>query len=128
MISSKNLADAIYKVSIDSKKSDEAIVESVLSYVKEYKLESILPKALTKLEDKIQKKLIWNTLFIKSGLEIDDSIVAKIKDKLKAEDVMQTTKETDKNLIGGFIATYKGIIYDASIKNKLQLLRNTLTK
>jgi len=128
MISSKNLADAIYKISSDSKGNDSLIVESILSYVKDYKLESILPKAIARLEDKIKKKLTWNTLFIKSGLDIDDTIVNKIKNKLKAETAKNIIKKTDENLISGFIGTYKGVIYDASIKNKLQLLRNTLTK
>lgn len=128
MISSKNLADAIYSISLNQKQNDVVVFDAILSYIQKYKLESLLPKAVMYLEDKLNKNIKWNTLSVKSGIDIDDSIVKEIIRKIKAEEAKSITKNVDKNLIGGFIATYKGVIYDASISNQLQLLRNSLTK
>ena len=52
MISSKNLANAIYEISKTSKKDEEVIVLAILDYVKKYKLEALLPKAISYLENK----------------------------------------------------------------------------
>lgn len=128
MISSKNLADAIYEISLQSKQDNGVLIAVILDYIKEYKLESLLPEIIIYLEDKLNKKLKWNTLAIKSGIEISEEIKQKIKSRLDANDAENITSTLDKNLIGGFTATYKGVIYDASIKNQLELLRNALTK
>ena len=128
MISSKNLADAIYNISLDHTQSDTVLIDAILSYVKKYKLESLLPKTLIYLEDKVNKDLDWNTLSILSKTEINKEVSGSIAQKIKAEEAKKINIRLDENLIGGFMATYKGIIYDASIKNQLQLLRNSLTK
>jgi len=128
MISSKNLADAIYEISLDSKQDDTVFLASILDYIKEYKLESLLPKVIIYLEDKLNKELEWNTLSIESGLDISEEIKQKIKSRLNADNAKSITSTVDKDLIGGFTATYQGVIYNASLKNQLELLRNALTK
>jgi len=128
MISSKNLANAIYEISTTSKKDEGIIVSAVLDYVKKFKLEALLPKALMYLENKNKKDTEWNTLSIGSKIQINNEIVEKIKSKLNAIDTKNIKSEIKEELIGGFTATYKGVIYDASIKNQLKLLRNALTK
>jgi F0F1-type ATP synthase delta subunit len=128
MISSKNLADAIYSISLDHKKDDAILIDAIISYVKKYKLESLLPKALIYLEDKASKELGWNTLSILSRINIDKVTSDSIVKKIKADGAKNIKNGIDESLIGVFTATYKGVIYDASIKNQLQLLRNSLTK
>lgn len=128
MISSKNLANAIYEISKTSKKDKEVIVLAILDYVKKYKLEALLPKAISYLENKSQKDSTWDTLSIESKIHIDNEIIEKIKIKLNAIKAQKVKNEIKEELIGGFTATYKGVIYDASIKNQLKLLRNVLTK
>ncbi|MDD3662643.1 MAG: F0F1 ATP synthase subunit delta [Candidatus Pacebacteria bacterium] len=128
MISSKNLAIAIYEISKDSNGKEEAITNSILTYIKNYKLESLLPKVIEFLENKIKKESEWNTLSIKSEISIDESIKNNIKIKLKATEAQKIENKVEEGLIGGFVATYKGVIYDASIYNQLQLLRESLIK
>ncbi len=128
MISSKNLANAIYEISKTSKKDEEVIVLAILDYVKKYKLEALLPKAISYLENKSQKDSTWDTLSVESKIHIDNEIIEKIKIKLNATKAQKVKNEIKEELIGGFTATYKGVIYDASIKNQLKLLRNVLTK
>jgi F0F1-type ATP synthase delta subunit len=128
MISSKNLAEAIYKISSKSKKDDDIILNSILDYVKSYKLESLLPKTLIYLEDKIKKEKKWNTFLIESRYPLNLEMLEKIKVKLKIEKETDSEKIEKKEIIGGFKATYQGIIYDGSLQNQLQLLKNSLIK
>jgi len=128
MISSKNLAEAIYKISLESKKDNKVIVEAILIYIQKYKLESLLPKTLVYLEDKLKKDLNWNTFFLESRFSLKNELIDDIKNKLKVNKTANVLLNKNENLIGGFRATYQGIIYDASIKNQLQLLKNYLIK
>lgn len=128
MISSKHLADAIYKLSLDKSLNKKDLVDKVFEYVKAYKLEAILPKAIMHLEEKLRKDKEWNTFAVSSGRVIDESLVHDIRKKLDAGEASEIKKEVDEDLIGGFVATYKGVIYDASLKNQLRLLRQVLTK
>lgn len=128
MISSKNLAEAIYKISLDESLSTDKVVEKSMDYIKENKLEALLPKTINHLEEKAKKQKIWNTFSIISGKKINEDIVNDIKKRLDANNATNTLNTVDEDLIGGFVATYKGTIYDASLKNQLQLLRTVLTK
>ena len=42
-----------------------------------------------------------------------------------SEDVETEMKE-DKSILGGFVAKYKGMIYDGSVKGQLMRLKNNL--
>jgi len=128
MITSKDLAKAIYQISKESKKDSNIIVSGLINYVRTYKLESLLPRTLIYLEEMNNKNLIWNTFFIESKFELNEDLIKKIKTKLNIPNVLNLEIKKNDNIVGGFIATYKGIIYDASIKNQLQLLRNLLMK
>jgi F0F1-type ATP synthase delta subunit len=128
MISSKNLAKAIYEISIKHKQNDAMVLEAIMSYVEKYKLHSLLPKVIIYLEDKVNKNTKWNTLEVETGLEIENYLIEKIKQELKAEKAEKTTRNINKKLIGGFVASYRGFIYDASMYNQLQLLKKSLTK
>lgn len=128
MISSKHLAEAIYKIANDKSLSKSGVVNAVFDYVKSYKLEALLPKVINHLEDRADKESAWDTLDIESGLPIDESTITEIKKRLHTSDAKHTDTKVNSDLIGGFVATYKGQIYDASIKNQLQLLKKSLTK
>lgn len=128
MISSKNLAEAIYKISKEENINNSNLLNAIESYIKEYKLESLIPNTILYLEDKIKKELKWNTFSLEYGIEINKEIEEKIKEKINATKSKKTESCLNKNLIGGFVATYQGTIYDASVKNQLQLLKNELLK
>lgn len=128
MISSKHLADAIYKLSLDQSLDKKDIVEKIFEYVRAYKLEAILPKTIMHLEEKSRKDRDWNMFAISSGRLIEDSLIHDIYKKLGVEEKSEVKKEVNGDLIGGFVATYKGVIYDASLKNQLRLLKQVLTK
>ncbi len=127
MISSKNLAKALYKLSEENNFTPEKILRSFMSYVDEYNLQPLLPKTIQYLEEFHKKKKKWNTVEIDFGYSIEDSkIVTQIKETIKANSDDDVSISEDKELIGGFVARHKGVIYDASIKNQLQLLKKNL--
>ena len=128
MISSKNLAEAIYEISTTSKNDPDILSSAILDYVKSYRLESLLPKAIMYIEDKIKKQHIWKTFYIESKFDLSNEILNKIKNKLNANQPKYVVTQKNDEIIGGFVATYQGMIYDASIKNQLQLLKKILTK
>lgn len=128
MISSKQLAEAIYKIAKDESLKKSEMQKAVLEYIHTYKLESLVPNTIKHLEDRQKKDDLWNTLNIESAILLDSSIVKKIEDKLDIKNPSSVKKEVNESLIGGFRATHGGRIYDASLKNQLHLLKNTLTK
>lgn len=127
MISSKNLAKALYKISKEET-SSEKIVSALLFYLEKHQLISLLPQTIKHLIGFKKNETEFNSLEIISGLPIDEEITMEIKKILNSETNSLVKKKTDKELIGGFIATYKGFIYDASIKNQLNLIKTKLTE
>jgi len=127
MISSKHISQALYKLSKENIPADK-IVSALFWYLEKYQLLGLLPNILDQITVADKKEEIFNSLDIISGLSIDEKIVSQIKETLKIEKETVIQKNTDSGLIGGFIATHKGYIYDASIKQQLNLLRATLNE
>lgn len=127
MISSKQLAEAIYKLSKEGISADK-ITEFLFPYLRKYNMTSILPKIIQRLDNFEKKERLFNTLEIKSGLPIDSDITKEIGQILGAEENSPVEKKTDPELLGGFTATYKGFLYDASLRNQLNLLKAKLTE
>lgn len=127
MVSSKDLAKALYKLSKEEGKSSSDILRVFLQYIDEYKLQSLLPKVLNYLEEFYKNDSEFNSLQIKVSHQIDDELVQKIRNVINTQTSDIRIVE-DKELIGGFVANHKGFIYDASIKNQLQLLKQQLIK
>lgn len=72
-------------------------------------------------------------LKIKSAEPIKEDLVEKIKNA--APDILgkdfkkiNVTEEIDPSLIGGFVLECDDIIFDASVKNKFNILRNKICK
>jgi len=127
MISSKNLSEALYKISKENQNAD-ILVDNFLEYVKDNNLISLMPQTIEHLERLSSSLKEFNTLKIHSGLPISYETTNLIQEKLKIDKDVKKENHVDSELIGGFIASYKGVLYDASLKNQLRLLKNSLTK
>lgn len=127
MISSKQLAQALYRLSkeVDDHKK---ITSAFNHYLEKYNLQPLLRGTLRHLTEIQSKQRKHHSLEITSGLPIDEDITREIKELLDVKSDAKVEKHTDKTLIGGFVATYKGLVYDASLKKQLHLLRNNLIK
>ena len=60
----------------------------------------------------------------------DDEIYNKICDGFKKRygDNVKFLKETDENIIGGFIAEANGTVYDTTIRAKLDEIKRVITE
>jgi len=127
MISSKNLAKALYRISEETSFGSDDILRSFMSYVDEYNLHSLMPKTIQYLEEFHKKDEKWKTVEIEFGYKIEDlEIIKNIKETIKAKINDHVLVIENKELIGGFVAKHKGVIYDASINHQLQLLKKNL--
>ncbi len=126
MISSKQLGQALYHLINENTHSIDVVSDAFLEYVKAHKLESLIPRVLEYLELALKKDAAFNTLDVSSGLPIDNEIIAKILEILKAPVDTKTQTKVEPELIGGFVASFRGFEYDASIKNQLKHLHTKL--
>lgn len=127
MVSSKNVARALYQLSKDKNLNIQVVLPAFFAYTEKYNLVPFLPNILKHLENFNTRDQGHNTLYIKSGLLIDKKITDDIKNFISQGQESAIKTEIDPRLIAGFVATYKGYIYDASIRNQLQLLKKELT-
>jgi len=125
MISSKNLAQALYKLSTESVPTEKLML-ALYNYLEKHHLLALLPATLKHLERLQKNNLKFNSLKVISSLPIDDEILTEIKTLLTVNKSALIEKLDDRELIGGFVATYQGFIYDASLKNQLNLLKSKL--
>lgn len=126
MISSQQLGKALYQLLDRDSHSHEKVLDAFTEYVKEHKLETLAVRALRFALEALTRDEHFETLHIVSGLPIDEQITKDIAQLLKVKNQASTQINTDKELIGGFVATYKGFQYDASIKHQLRRLQAQL--
>jgi F0F1-type ATP synthase delta subunit len=106
--------------------STETIIKGLNFFINKHKLDYLLPSLVDHLERLQNESERLNTLNIKIGLPIEQETVEEIKKAMKLEDKVKVKTEIDSDLIGGFIATHQSLIYDASLKNQLNLLKARL--
>lgn len=127
MVSSKDLAESLIKM-IEKTGDEKSSLKAFIAFLEENKLQSQLPSVIRILEKKSSDIKKWNALVIESPFEISKDTTEAIRKKSGAEasDEVSFVKRPD--LIGGFRATYKGHVLDASLKHNLQTLKKQLIK
>lgn len=85
-----------------------------------------LPFILKHLEHESEKLGHENTLYVQYGVSPNDETRKKLQEIVEADEKVEVVEEIDEELIGGFIAEYKGKIYDGSIRSYLRNLKATL--
>ena len=126
MISSQQLGKALYQLLRRDIHPHEQVLAAFSDYISEHKLETLAVRALRYTLEALRRDARFQTLHIVSGLPIDEQVTRDIASLLKVTTDASVVKNTDAELIGGFIATYKGFQYDASIKQQLRRLQAQL--
>lgn len=126
MLKSKTIAEAIYKQGQGEKTGN--IVESVVVFLTKHKMLSMLPNVLfhlTLIAERDKKKNECHFVLAHTvSKELAHATAKKIiGEHVHADNIF--TKE-DSELIGGFTLKHNGILYDASLKTKLDLLQEKL--
>jgi F0F1-type ATP synthase delta subunit len=123
MISSRAIAQATYELAQDS--SNKKVAEHLVIYLERNNLLPLLGSIVEHLERITAEAGAQAELDIVSAHKLSDATVKEIKKSLGAEQLGSVTE--NKQLIGGFVAEYNGVVYDASVATQLNKLKNSLT-
>lgn len=127
MISSRELAQAFIRLAEEHSASAE-VVAVCLAFLKDNHREYLLPHIVRHMETLTATDENWNTLQVITAFsEHAKDISLDVAKKLKVDEENIATSH-DSKLIGGFIAEYQGVRYDASIRNHLEQLHANLVR
>ena len=121
---SKHLAFALIKLSEENSK-EEAVVK-FLNFIKKANLTNILPQVIFHLGAEALKRKEMESVKITSSHKLSSETINKIKKMAKAPKDAPEIIQIDRDVIGGFVASYNGVTYDASLKGGLNMLRRIL--
>jgi len=123
MTSSRTIARAVYELAQDS--ANKNVAEDLVEYLDRNNLMSLLAVIIQNVEYMHQEAKSHKRLDIVSAYVLPGNAVKEIQKVLCAEHA--GVAREDKNLIGGFIAEYNGVVYDASVATQLTRLKHVLT-
>lgn len=121
----KQLSDALYMTSL--KYGEEKAVRTLTEFIQKNHLLSLLPAILDTLKKRHLQQEQDASFSIVSATDLSEGVIDRLSDMVhqKTGEVPKKIEFTiDKSLIGGFIGTYKGTIFDGSVKTILNSLLN----
>lgn len=123
---SHQLAQVLVRVLGEASASEqEQVVRQFLSFIRQKNLELFLPQILSEFERLTQEE--EQRCEFTSPYPLDEETKQSIK---QAFDIPLETPETetiDESLIGGVVARFSNILYDASLRTKINRLRQSLS-
>ncbi|MDP2812180.1 MAG: ATP synthase F1 subunit delta [bacterium] len=126
----KILAKAVYTALFGKdKKQSDFVVANFLSYLRQHRLEKMIPKILKELENIYfsEHQIISASIYSKEKLDEKQvkNIVKRIEEKTNKKVISQ--EEIDESLIGGAVVKYGNMVIDLSIKSQLNKLAKQLS-
>ena len=121
---SRYLAKAL--MAMEKESNLNTAVAKFMNFLQKNNLIYFLPQILVYLQQESPKPKNQNTVKISASFKIQDILEVKIKKLTGADSKVKTDFLLDKDLIGGFKAEYDDIIYDGSLKNQLNKLKEKL--
>jgi len=126
----KKSADKLYAESLyhllEENPDIDSVISNFLNFLKKKSLLGRMEKIIREFEKIYNEKNGIVILKIKSANELDTKVIQVIAETLNLKKYELQT-ETDKNLLGGFVAQYGDNLIDASLKNNLNNLHKQLT-
>ena len=124
MINSKILGEVLIKIS--KSKNGEKSIEAFFDYLKKKNFVGFLPQIKKYIIKKNKESLETNSLIIYTKYEISDKDIKNIISLVGADQDTKVEIIKDEKIIGGFSATYRGNIYDGSLRNQITQLEAKL--
>lgn len=125
MINSKTLAQTLIKLS--QGKDSEKSITTFFEYLKEKNFLVLLPQIKNHIIRATEVSSKANTLVISSKHTLSDTEINEIISLVGADKNVEKDIINDESIVGGFSATYRGNIYDGSLRNQITQLRTRLT-
>ncbi len=129
MTSSKEIVNTIKKVLRRDPKEAEALIQNLAVFTTSFGLSSLLPSILIKLENWLEQESMADRLVVKLGQDsqLNSELENLIRQKLQASEAKIDVSQAQE-LLAGFVAEYKGRVWDVSASNQLQKLSQQIQK
>ena len=115
-------------VSLSEKHGNKEAVNALIAFLQKSHLLPLMPAVLGLLKKKAEEDSKRDTLLITAATDLRDNVVDRISD-LAHRDLGtipgSVSLTVDKSLVGGFVAVYKGRVFDGSVET---MLTSLLTK
>ena len=130
-LTAKPYAVSLYEVIAESKGDDiKKQIRNFLNVVKKRKDLKLLSKIFDSFQEVYYERKGILKAEVTSSHKLSNAIENEIKNWLKQETgkVAEIEEKIDPSLLGGVVIKYSDTILDASLKNSLKNLKNTLIK
>lgn len=101
------------------------VAEALNVFLTERNLRQLLPDIIRHVERELEESKKQDVVKIISSHDLSTKLQNEIRNSIDAEDAEIETS-VDPQIISGFIARYKGRLFDASGKRQLESLKNKL--
>ena len=134
---SRTLSSPIIKAQIKSSVLDEIFKKKIsketmdfLKFIVEKNRENLLESIVKKFLDLRDQKLGLINVNVKSAVELGEDQRKKLKEKFEKllNKKVRFDFTIDPDVIGGFVAKVGDTVYDASLKNQLEILKKRFLK
>jgi F-type H+-transporting ATPase subunit delta len=125
MNNSKNIAIALLALAEEGINADK-IAKDFQTYLEHHKLLAQLPEIVRQMEKLNDARNKFEEVEIQTAHATSKELLTKIRDHINAPKDAKIENKLNTNLIGGFIAKYKGVEFDTSLKTQLKKLQESL--
>ncbi len=127
MISHRTIALLIEDLGKDVNTHQDS-ASKIVNFLDKYKLRNLLARSIKVLDLKRSQKENFETLIIRvrSKTDLNDTSVNKVRKILSVPDAAQLHMMVDSNIGAGFLAFYKGKMFDGRVESLAQKLSEKL--
>ncbi|MGA8263271.1 MAG: ATP synthase F1 subunit delta [Ignavibacteriaceae bacterium] len=134
---SRTLSSPIVKAQVKTSILDEIFKKKIsketmdfLKFIVEKNRENLLESIVKKFLDLRDQKLGLVNVNVKSAVELGEDQKKKLKEKFEKllNKIVRANFTIDPDVVGGFVAKVGDTVYDASLKNQLEILKKRFLK
>ena len=114
--------------SIANKKgiTEAEVISSLAGFLKKHQMSYMLEEITETIKKDEERDLEMNTVLIHSRYKLSKESIEEIKKLIGAEKSSPIKEIQRDSVLGGFIAEYKGQVYDASLEEQVNKFRKSL--
>jgi F0F1-type ATP synthase delta subunit len=123
---SKFVAQALWSLVLDDKHGGDDVAERFVRFLDENNLFHMAPAVVRHLERLSGAYAAEHTLHIRVAHPVSARSIDAVRSRLHAPARAHVAIEEDSDILGGFVASYGEMLYDASLRNQLAILKERL--
>lgn len=116
-------------IELAKRTDDESQAVSIFSdYLTSNNLTAYIPNIMRHLRHHQNQVADFNTLKVSSRYKLNEEFLSSLKKSLAIPADTPTSMTTNEKAVGGFVATYQGKQYDATLQTQVHNLHKALTQ